>query len=242
MQAANLSARLIDILLYFALPYGVLLVISFCFHTKSVEQQMAFPIWPLPSAGPQKLIYYVAVIALGIIGVYVLIGNYWAASTWILYAVGCLLLAGYVFIYSLTNRFTLFLASGIAVALAVDMEWLFIETRSMNQNGISDQIIRNLVGGIGAWAVIYALLTLGQLFVSLGFNRKVQAVLFFILGILAIGLIAYWNRTSYAEWKDLIGFIGVGAFLLIFSLLNSNNNSKKDLENLLWSSIFPNHL
>lgn len=72
------------------------------------------------------MIYYIVVVALGIIGVYVLIGNYWSASTWILYSVGCLLLAGYVFLYTLTNRFTLFLTSGIAVALAVAMQWLFI--------------------------------------------------------------------------------------------------------------------
>jgi len=95
----------------------------------------------------------------------------------------------------------------------------------MTQNGISDQIIRNLVGGIGAWALIYALLTLGQLFVSLGFNRKIQTILFFILGILGVALIAYWNRQEYAGWKDLIGFIGVGAFLLLFSLFNVKNNS-----------------
>ena len=225
LQAQDTGQTLMNILLYFGMPYGVLLLISFCFHTKSVESQMAFPIWPLPSSGAQKLIYYVAVIALGIIGIYVLIGNYWGLSTWLLYAVGCLLLAGYVFIYTLTNRFTLFLASGLAVALAVDMQWLFIDTRTMTQNGISDQIIRNLVGGIGAWALIYALLTLGQLFVSLGFNRKIQTILFFILGILGVALIAYWNRQEYAGWKDLIGFIGVGAFLLLFSLFNVKNNS-----------------
>jgi hypothetical protein len=160
---------------------------------------MAFPIWPLPSSPAQKLIYYVVVIALGIIGVYVLVGNYWGANTWILYSVGCLLLAGYVFIYAINSKFTLFLASGIAVALAVDMQWLFIETRGMTQNGISDQIIRNMVGGIGAWAFIYALLTLGQLFVAvLGFNRKCQTYLFFIFGVVGIGLIAYWNRKEYA--------------------------------------------
>ena len=68
----------------------------------------------------------------------------------------------------------------------------------MTQNGISDQIIRNMVGGIGAWAIIYALLTLGQLFVSCGFNRKIQTILFFIVGIVGIALIAYRNRKEYA--------------------------------------------
>lgn len=126
LQANNSSSRIVDILLYFALPYGILLVISFIFHTRSVQSQITFQIWPLPSQGSQKLIYYIVVVALGIIGVYVLIGNYWSASTWILYSVGCLLLAGYVFLYTLTNRFTLFLTSGIAVALAVVMQWLFI--------------------------------------------------------------------------------------------------------------------
>jgi len=188
------SNQIVNILLYFALPYGILLIVSFCFHTKSVESQMAFPIWPLPSSGAQKLIYYVVVIALGVVGVYSVIGNYWGLHTWLLYAVGCVLLAAYVFIYTLTNRFTLFLTSILAVLLAVDMQWLFIETATMVQNGISDEIIRNIVGGVGAWAIIYALLTLGQLLVSCGFNRKVQAILFFITAILAIGGIAFWNR------------------------------------------------
>jgi len=84
------------------------------------------PLWPFPSTGAQKLIYYVVVAALGAIGLYVVIGNYWGNSSWLLYAIGCALLAAYVFIYTLTSRFTFFLTTIVAVLLAVDMQWLFI--------------------------------------------------------------------------------------------------------------------
>jgi hypothetical protein len=36
-------------LLYLIVPYVVLLIVSYCFHRKSVESQLTFPIYPLPS-------------------------------------------------------------------------------------------------------------------------------------------------------------------------------------------------
>lgn len=101
-------------------------------------------------------------------------------------------------------------------------------------DGVGDLIVRNLVGAVGAWALIYALLTIGQFLVyTVGINKKFQAICFFIAGILLLGGIAYWNKSSYCEWNEAIGFITVGVLLLLFALLNTHRNKSQDLESLL---------
>lgn len=170
---------------------------------------------------------------LGLVGIYAAVGDYWTAYDWILFSVGSVLLALYVFLYQLTSRFTLFLTSFVSVALAVDLQWLFIETTGMG-DAFGEKLIRNFVGAVGAWALIYALLTLGQLFVhTIGVNKTFQAIAFFIAGILLIGGIAYWNKTSYCQWDEAIGFISVGVLLLLFCALNTHRNKSLDLESLL---------
>jgi tryptophan-rich sensory protein len=98
----------------------------------------------------------------------------------------------------------------------------------------SDFIIRNFVGAVGAWAVIYTLITLGQFLVyTIGVNKTFQAVCFFIAGILLIVGIALWNRHSYSTWGELIGFIGVGTLLLLFSAANTQRYSSGNGSSLL---------
>lgn len=170
---------------------------------------------------------------LGFVGVWAALGNVWTAYDWILFAVANVLLALYVFFYQLTSRFTLFLTTIASLALAIDLEWLFIETADM-ADGIPGIVIRNFVGAVGAWALIYALLTMGQFLVhTLGINKKFQAVCFFVTGILLVAGIAYWNKTAHCEWNELIGFIAVGVLLLLFAAGNTHRNKSLDLENLL---------
>lgn len=220
-------------LLYLIVPYAVLLVVSFIFHRKSIESQIAFPIYPLPTLHPQTIIYYLVVAFLGVIGIFAALGDLWTAYDWILYLVANILVALYIFLYQLTSRFTLFLTSIVAVALAIDVQWLFIETSSM-QNGFSNLVVRNLVGAVGAWAMIYALLTVGQFLVyTVGFNKTFQAICFFIAGILLLGGISFWNKSSYCEWDEVVGFTAVGMILLIFCAMNTHRNKSSDLDSLL---------
>lgn len=229
----NEHPDLVGRLLYFLVSYILLLVVSYLYHRKSVASQLAFPIYPLPNENPQLIIYYLVVLFLGVIGAYVAFGNYWTAAEWILYAVANVLLSLYVILYQLTSRFTLFLTSIAATLLAVDLQWLFIATADMT-SGNDEVVVRNFIGAVGAWGLIYALLTLGQLVVhTIGVNKKFQAICFFIIGILLLVGIASWNKASYSGWAELIGFIAVGAFLLIFCALNTKRNSSLDLENLL---------
>jgi hypothetical protein len=220
-------------ILYLLLPYGLLLIVSFCFHRRAMESQIDFPIYPLPSLQSQNFIYYLVVISLGAVGIYAAVDNAWSAYDWILFSVANALLALYIFLYQIPSRFTLFLTTLASVALAVDIEWLFIETEDM-ADGTTNLVIRNLVGAVGAWAVIYALITSGQFLVhTVGINKKFQAICFFIAGVLLIGGIAYWNKTSHCEWNEAIGFIAVGAFLLLFAAFNTHRNKSLDLESLL---------
>lgn len=220
-------------LLYLIVPYALLLIISFCFHRKSIESQITFPIYPLPSLQSQTFIYYAVVIFLGLVGVYAAVGDYWTAYDWILYSAANILLSLYVFLYQCTSKFTLLLTTLASLALAIDLQWLFIETTDMGQT-FGDVIIRNFVGAVGAWAVIYALLTMGQFFVyTIGINKKFQSICFFISAILLIAGIAFWNKTSYCEWNEAIGFIAVGVFLILFAALNTHRNKSLDLDSLL---------
>jgi hypothetical protein len=173
------------------------------------------------------------IILFGVVGIYAAVGDLWSAYDWILYAVANILLAVYVFLYQCPSRFTLFVATLAALALAIDLQWLFIQTKDMT-DGTGDLIIRNFVGAVGAWAIIYTLLTMGQFFVhTLGINKTFQAICFFILGILLIAGIAYWNKSSYCQWNEAIGFIAVGVLLLLFAALNTHRNKSSDLESLL---------
>lgn len=166
---------------------------------------------------------------MGIIGVYITFGNYWTAYDWILYAVANILLSVYVFLYQVNVRFTLLLTSIAALLLAVNLQWLFIETSDMGERN-EEVIIRNLIGAVGAWGLIYALMTIGQFFVhTIGFNKTFQSIGFFIAGILLLFGIAFWNKKSYCGWTELIGFISVGALLLIFCASNTRRNSSLDL-------------
>jgi hypothetical protein len=184
-------------LLYLIVPYGVLLIISFFFHRKSIESQLAFPIYPLPSLESQTIIYVLVVGFLGFVGIWAAVGDVWTAYDWILFAVANVLLALYVFFYQLTSRFTLLLTTIASVALAIDVEWLFIQTDDMPDD-LTGIVIRNFVGAVGAWALIYALLTFGQLLVhTIGINKKFQAVCFFISGVLLVAGIAYWNKVAH---------------------------------------------
>jgi hypothetical protein len=220
-------------LLYLLVPYGLLLVVSFFFHRKSIESQIDFPIYPLPSLQSQTVIYTIVVVFLGFVGVYAEVEDAWTAFDWILFAVANALLALYVFLYQLPSRFTLFLAMLASIALAVDMQWLFIETADM-ADGTTEIVIRNFVGGVGAWALVYALITTGQFLVyTVGINKQFQAVCFFIAGILLIAGIAFWNKTSYCDWNETIGFIAVGVLLLLFTAMNTHRNKSLDLESLL---------
>jgi hypothetical protein len=119
--------------LYFLASYILLLVVSFFFHRKSITAQLSFPIYPLPGVEPQNLIYYLVILFLGIIGAFSAIGNYWTAYDWILYAMANILLALYVFLYQLSSQFTLLITSIAAILLAIDLQWLFIETSDMNE-------------------------------------------------------------------------------------------------------------
>ncbi len=220
-------------LLYFLLPYGILLAVSFIFYSKSVTAQMAFPVYALPDAAMQKLIYFLVVGFLGAIGAYVAYGDYWTAYAWILYAVANLLIALYLFLYQTAKRFTLFLTALVSVALAVTMQWLFIETADLKTD-IEDLIIRNLVGAVLAWSIVYALITVGQVMVhELGLNKKCQTVFFYIAAIgIFVGL-AVWNKQKYAKWEELIGYFVCAGLLLLFAAFNVKRNSNLDLENLL---------
>lgn len=220
-------------LLYLIVPYALLLIVSFCFHRKSIESQWAFPIYPLPSIQSQTIIYVVVVGCLGFVGIWAGVGDVWSAYDWILFAVACILLSLYVFLYQITSSFTLFLTTLASIALAVDLQWLFIVTADM-ADGTPGIVIRNFVGAVGAWALIYALLTLGQFLVhTIGINKKFQAVCFFVLGVLLVAGIAYWNKSTYCEWNEAIGFIAVSVFLLLFAALNTHSNKSSDLQNLL---------
>jgi hypothetical protein len=220
-------------LLYLIVPYVLLLIVSFCFYRKSIETQWSFPIYPLPSLQSQTAIYTIVVGCLGFVGIWAAVGDVWTAHDWILYAVANVLLSLYVFFYQLSSRFTLFLTTLASVALAICLQWMFIETADMAE-GTPGIVIRNFVGAVGAWALIYALLTLGQFLVhTLGINKTFQAVCFFVSGVLLVAGIAYWNKTSYCHWNELIGFIAVGVLLLLFAAMNTHTNKSLDLENLL---------
>lgn len=189
---------LIGRILFFAVPYVFLLIVSFFFHRKSVDAQFKFPIYPLPSRLAQDFIYFIVVAFLGAVGIYACVGDLLDTYSWILFAVGCLLLALYVFLYQFENGCTLLLTTIAAFALAVDLEWLFIETASM-KDGTGDLIVRNFIGAVGAWGLIYFLITLGQFLVyTIGINKTFQAIAFFISAILITFLIAFWNKNSYA--------------------------------------------
>lgn len=188
-------------ILYFAISYLFLLIISYLYYNRSVESQLTFPIYPLPGYESQKMIYILVVIFMGLVGIQVVLGDFWTAYNWILYSCANALIGLYIFLYQLTNRLTLLLTTLAAVALAVDLQWLFIESSNMGESA-QDLIIRNLLGAVGAWGLIFALITLGQLFVhTVGFNKKFQSTLFFIVSILLVAGIAYWNKSKYCAWS-----------------------------------------
>lgn len=177
--------------------------------------------------------YTIVVIFLGVVGLYSAVNGHWSAYDWILYSSANILLALYVLLYQFTSRFTLFLTSIAAILLAISLQWLFIETADMNA-GNDQIIIRNFIGAVGAWGLIYALITLGQFFVyTIGFNKKFQSICFFIGGILLLVGIGYWNKSSYCSWMELIGYGAVGTFLILFCALHTHRNSKLDLDSLL---------
>jgi len=138
---------------------------------------------------------------MGLVGIQVVLGDFWIAYNWILYSCANVLIGLYIFVYQLTSRLTLLITTVAAVALAVDLQWLFIESSNMGES-TQDLIIRNLLGAVGAWGLIWALITLGQLFVhTVGFNIKFQSTLFFIVSVLLVAVIAYWNKNSYCAWN-----------------------------------------
>jgi hypothetical protein len=217
-------------IIFLAAPLALLVIISLCFHKKAMEAQAAYPIWPMPSACPQNFIYYILVLALGAIGIYACVEDAWSTYEWILYGAADILLALYVFFYQCTSRFTLLLTTAAAAALMIDAQWLFIVTADM-ADGLTNLVIRNLVGAVGAWAIIYTLLTLGQFLVyTLGVNKTCQTVCFFIAAVALIAGVALWNKLSYCEWEEAIGFIATGVFLILFAAFNTHHNKVEDKE------------
>jgi hypothetical protein len=197
----NVHPDQIGRILYFAATYLALLIISYLYYNRSVESQLTFPIYPLPGFESQRVIYILVVIFMGLVGIQVVIGNFWTAYSWILYSCGNVLIGIYIFLYQLTSRFTLLITTVAAIALAVDLQWLFIQSSNMGES-TQDLIIRNLLGAVGAWGLIFFLITMGQLFVhTVGINKKIQSVLFFIVSILLVAGIAYWNKNSYCIWS-----------------------------------------
>jgi hypothetical protein len=190
---------------------------------------MRFSIYPLPSDFFQKVIYFVVLAFIAATGIYVLLGDYWTAYAWILFAVSNILITLYIFLYQLGNKFALFLTALDAIALGVALQWLFIETAGM-QSGFNNLVIRNFVGAVEAWGIFYALITIGQVIVhELSFGKKCQAIFFYILGILFLVLLTLWNKSKYAQWNELIGFIVVEVLLILLATFHIHQNSSKEI-------------
>jgi len=188
---------------------------------------MLFSIYPLPAATSQKIIYFFVLGFLAAIGIYVLLGDYWTTYAWILFAVANILIALYIILYQIGNGFPLFLTAIASIALGVVFQWLFIETASLNSD-YDDLIIRNFVGAVEAWGIFYALITVGQVLVhDLSFSKKCQSIFFYIVGILFLILLTLWNKQTYAQWNELIGFIVCSVLLLLLATFHVQQNSGK---------------
>jgi hypothetical protein len=75
----NVHPDQIGRILYFAATYLALLIISYLYYNRSVESQLTFPIYPLPGFESQRVIYILVVIFMGLVGIQVVIGNFWTA-------------------------------------------------------------------------------------------------------------------------------------------------------------------
>jgi len=196
----NLNPDLLGRLLFFLIPYGVLVLTSILYFSKSVSAQMNYPVYPLPSEKMQKIIYFIVLLLIGVVGGYAAYDDNWIAYAWILYAVANVLLALYLFLYQTGKRITLFVTAIVSILISVVIQWLFIETYDMTSN-FNDVLIRNFVGAIEAWAIVYCMITLGQVMVhEIGLNKKCQVYFFFIFSIILLIALAFWNRKTYAQW------------------------------------------
>jgi D-alanyl-lipoteichoic acid acyltransferase DltB (MBOAT superfamily) len=102
------------------------------------------------------------------------------------------------------------------------------------QVGFSDLLVRNLVGAVEAWAIIFALTTIGQVFVyDMGFHKKCQVFVFYISALLILGGLVVWNQAGHANFEEQIGFLFTSVVLLILTLLNVQKTSNIDASNIL---------
>lgn len=192
----------------------MVLAVSFTFYHKHVDSQSTYSVSSLPARHHQNPLYYVVIICLGLAGLFAAVGDYWSTHAWVLYFFANLFLALFVFIYQLGSRFALFIAMLVSVILAFNLEWLFIESGHIQDEAV-DLFIRNMIGVVGAWTLLFCLLTMGQFFVhSVGMDRKFQSICYFIAGIGMLLFIAIWNTSFYSTWSETIGFIVMGTIIL----------------------------
>jgi hypothetical protein len=78
-----------------------------------------------------------------------------------------------------------------------------------------------MVGVVLGWALIWALLSLGQWVVhDLKMNRNCQTIFFFILAVLGIIAIAVWNQyEGYGKWTMIYGLAFSGTTLILITAI-----------------------
>jgi hypothetical protein len=130
----------------------------------------------------------------------------------LLYFISNLLIGLSIFLYQTGKPYTLILNVVATLALLVTMYMLYSET----WNG---WVMKNLVGAVLGWAVIGALMSLGQwAVVDLKMERNLQAIIFFFLAAFSILSFAIWNRYDGAgKTKPIIGLCASGGALILLS-------------------------
>lgn len=118
------------------------------------------------------------------------------------------------------------------VAIAAGGHWLFIGID--HSDNLSNNAVHGLIGLEVSFFIVQGLLTIGHFVLDCaGFTKKCQAVFFFIAYICLLGGLGYWYKASLMSWVQLSGYIAGGVALLVVCAIQTRQNYKLDLPNLI---------
>ena len=119
------------------------------------------------------------------------------------------------------------------IAIAVGGHWLFIGINHSDDTA-SNNALHALLGLEVSFFIVQGLLTIGHFLLDgAGFSKKCQAVFFFIILVGLLGGLGYWYKSSILSWVQMSGYMVGGAVLLVVCAIQTRNNYKLDLPNLI---------
>ena len=174
-------------------------------------------LFEIPISSPtskQRAVLVVAIVLIGVAGLYAIIVGAWSSQTWYFFAASCFFFGIFLWVYQTAKEYTLLFSSILMILVAVAC---YLLASGSAHDSPKRLILTNLVGAAEGWAWIWALYVIGQVFIyKFNMSRKSQNISFFIAAIVLILVRLFMPAfNGHVKIVDFIGFLIMTIALLI---------------------------